>query len=356
MINITMLDDVEDDLEKYSSDLDQFDEITVTPLLYAGREDLLKQVVESQPKLVLVDYQLLTAQGGALPKHGTSVAAELREHLSSIPIVLMTRGNIVHDDPGPRLDLENVIDGTILKSELTANPIAVRDRLLGLEDIFSGIRGLEARTVNSVAGVMGFTTDDLPTLIACMPPGTNGVDGWRVQATVRWIVEVLLKYPGLLYDSLHASVLLGIDHADFLSEPIQRYFEHAKYRGPMGIVLERWHSDRLHALAYGVLKEANIQAQPTHHFVTAWNKLQEHQVKQSVCCVSEKTPASSVCFVLNKPVLRMYSLPYHPDNRPNALDEARVSFTAVRESNDFDEVLVSPDSIDLVEGIQREAE
>ncbi|MCL4553096.1 MAG: hypothetical protein M1305_06055, partial [Candidatus Marsarchaeota archaeon] len=46
---------------------------------------------------------------------------------------------------------------------------------------------------------------------------------------------------------------------------------------------------------------------------------------------------------LQRPVMRQYSLPIIPDNRPSVMDTARVSFKAVLE-NDFDERWVREDA------------
>ena len=52
---------------------------------------------------------------------------------------------------------------------------------------------------------------------------------------------------------------------------------------------------------------------------------------------TEIEPADTVCHLLDVPVRLETSLPYRSDERPRVMDEARVSFKAIRERNDVDE-------------------
>jgi hypothetical protein len=66
-------------------------------------------------------------------------------------------------------------------------------------------------------------------------------------------------------------------------------------------------------------------------------------------CVYDGTPVADwVCYILKKPVKQRNSIPYYPDSRPPVMDQARVSFKAIQESNEFDESLVDSDSYVVV--------
>jgi len=58
--------------------------------------------------------------------------------------------------------------------------------------------------------------------------------------------------------------------------------------------------------------------------------------------------ADAVCYILKEPVKVRNSIRYYPDDRPPVMDEARVSFRAIRESNEFDENLVDEDGRSIV--------
>lgn len=67
------------------------------------------------------------------------------------------------------------------------------------------------------------------------------------------------------------------------------------------------------------------------------------------------TPADTVCYVLGIPIRIENSLPYRPDDRPAIMDEARISFRAIRESNCFDERYLDPADRLLVGEIQKDS-
>ena len=57
----------------------------------------------------------------------------------------------------------------------------------------------------------------------------NGGVTWFVAEIGQWIQEVLLAYPGILYDSLHAATYLGITVAVLLSADLRALFKQARY-------------------------------------------------------------------------------------------------------------------------------
>lgn len=74
-----------------------------------------------------------------------------------------------------------------------------------------------------------------------------------------------------------------------------------------------------------------------------------NQSLEPAICIYDKTPiADWVCYVLQKPVKQQNSIPYYPDQRPSVMDQARVSFKAIQESNAFDENLVDSDGYEIV--------
>jgi hypothetical protein len=105
-------------------------------------------------------------------------------------------------------------------------------------------------------------------------------------------------------------------------------------------------------LAYDAFHAAGMSGACLHGFASAWTKHSGSGLELSTCVHSQKQPAECVCYVLSKPVKREFSLPYWPDNRPVVMDEARVSFKAIRESNEFKEEYVAPDASALVRPIQ----
>ncbi len=349
-----MLDDSQVDLDNCSDDLEDQADITVSKILYAGPGDAAQKVLETTPDAVLIDYELTSAAQGATPKHGTSIAAELREQLPDNPILLMTRGYIIDGDPGPHLDLREVVDGIIIKSDFRTNPAGISQRLRSLAAAFEEVSQLQPRNMKSIARLLGLNDSYISTLRNCAPPITGADGTMRAQATVKWINNVLLQYPGIFYDDIHSAAYLGLSTSEFHDKTFQQLFEKAKYIGPLHSIADRWNRTELSTIAFASLDEAGLDTAPTHKFAEAWSLINQTPLEGSRCCVSGEAPAECVCYVLEQPVMRRHSLPYQPDTRPSALDEARVSFKAILETNKFDEELVPEDSRDIALKVQQE--
>jgi hypothetical protein len=87
-------------------------------------------------------------------------------------------------------------------------------------------------------------------------------------------------------------------------------------------------------------KDMNLSLQKG--FPQAWERENQEKVERSKCIFSGESPAEWVCYILNEPVKIKYSLSYRPDSRPEVMDEARVSFTAIGTSNEVDDELFYP--------------
>lgn len=114
---------------------------------------------------------------------------------------------------------------------------------------------------------------------------------------------------------------------------MQRFIRTAKYTGILPPKDDRWWRDRMIDFATKLMVNHRVR-QPIHlGFAIAYKKEYESSLRRSRCISSGEEPADAVCYILKKPVKREYSLPYSPDDRPPVMDEARVSFKAIRESN-----------------------
>jgi hypothetical protein len=185
------------------------------------------------------------------------------------------------------------------------------------------------------------------------PPEILSEDTWRVPEIARWIRGVLLHYPGILYDSLHASVALGLSRESLLRPSLLAFFRTARYTGVFAQKDSHFWKTRFLTKARALLRDVGLQDAPFTDFAKGWRRKRRISLPQAVCNTSGESPADSVCYVLREPVLRRYSLPYRPDPRPAVMDEARVSFKAIRTDNRYDERLFPPDSQQLLDAIQR---
>ncbi|HXO27647.1 MAG TPA: response regulator [Thermoanaerobaculia bacterium] len=313
-------------------------------------------LVEQAPDAVLVDYQLSGKEEGrpAASYRGSTLAALLREKLPNHPIVLITRAQLKSAGRfAPARDVEGAFDELLIKREIYDTPAAVGKTLMLLTTGFKLLAGVRKDWPN-LRTILGATREEDEQLLVADPPEAvlHG-ETWRVAEVARWVRATLLKYPGIFYDSLHAASLLGIDVKSYLRPSVQQFFQEARYTGPFASGAVVW-KGRFLSLARELLRNAGLQDAPLTNFATAWRKLRRVALPQAVCIWSHETPADSVCFILKKPVMRRHSLLYRPDTRPAIMDPARVSFRAIRESDDYEERLLAPDSRALAREVQRE--
>lgn len=353
-----MIDDTQKDLDLYCKYLNEGGSLDVEPAQYQGVDAGLAALLSKPYDFFLVDYELIKGKprGDLRPALGSTLSAFLRERYEAAPILLVTRGRLFGSDAFSRAtDLGEAFDEVLLKERIQAETGAVQKEIATLVAGFRSLTRQRSRGWKTLCEVLGTHHSESDKLWAAGPPQLEtGGSTWRVSPAARWIRKVLLRHPGVLYDPLHASVMLGISEESFRKRAVQKHFRMAKYAGPFCPEDGRWWRGRLVPLAFPVLEKAELSPAQLHSFGDAWNRKHQSKLEPSVCVSSSESPAECVCYVLKEPVRRESSLPYQPDNRPHVMDEARVSFKAIRESDDFLEELIAPDSRCLVAGIQTE--
>lgn len=355
-----LLDDDVSALNRYARVLSKGGELKVVPVQYKGDDSEVDALLDIDPDLLLLDYELATRdpRKSRKPSKGSTFAAILREMLPNIPIVLLTRGSLIESKAfGSALDLSAAFDEVVQKGWVDKDPKAAREEMLTLVQGFCELARKRRRGWANLLSALGATKEEKAELRRTGPPGFRLIpdecDDWRIPEAARWIRKVLLAFPGVLYGPLHAAASIGLSERVFTSERIRSFFAEAEYTGPFAPMSGAWWKRRLLDLAYQLLGSAGLEPTDYPKFAAAWRKQHKAKLSRSTCVYSGKDGAACVCYLLKKPVLRQYSLPYRPDNRPEVMDEARVSFKAIRESGDFDEHLVSPDSRELVYLVQR---
>jgi len=125
-------------------------------------------------------------------------------------------------------------------------------------------------------------------------------------------------------------------------------FQAAKYTGIFHSYRSRWWRNRLFRIAQGVIFKHKLRGTLFEQFSQAF-ELETRQQLTPALCVYDGTPVADwVCSVLAQPVKQRNSLPYYPDSRPAVMDQARVSFKAIKESCDFDENLVDAEGYQMI--------
>jgi hypothetical protein len=83
-------------------------------------------------------------------------------------------------------------------------------------------------------------------------------------------------------------------------------------------------------------------------FSKYWERKFGEKLQQSKCIVKNDSPADTVCYLLKQPMMLKYSIRYYPDDRPDMMDEARVSFKAIQTRNDVNLALFDEIGIDII--------
>ena len=311
--------------------------------LMAPTKDLSLIGIRPETQLFLVDWELNGRQesGIQVDYNGGTFAGRLREKFEERPIVLTTNSSALSESKRRRLVDSYLFDAQIFKEEMAKKPESVVAKCVNLITGYERLAQAD-QTWKGLVSVLGVKEEDEEEKIGeAAPPllKLNGGSTWQVPEIALWIQEILLAYPGLLYDPLHAASYLGIAVEEFLTPSLQEFFKDARYTGPFAPSEGRWWKKRLTSVAMNLIVDAGIRGSSIYlNFAPAFAKLHGRELQPSECVYSKSKHADWVCYVLKKPVLFEYTLTYQPDNRPRVMDAARVSFTAIQTSEEvFDE-------------------
>lgn len=295
------------------------------------------------PGLYLVDYELDTveADGSIAGYRGTTLAARLRELYTDFPIVLLTRSTSSTWTAARRaVEAGSVFDATLYRdTDLRTNPESTTATLISLADGFKVLRDAPTRTTTCLLDLLEADERGQAEAQRTLPP----TDGWVAAEAAHWVRGVLLRYPGVLYDAAHASVALGITRDSLNRRDVLSLLEPAEYQGLFSSETRHWWRHRLFEITYELSSTIVGEASGRDAFRLAASKTLGDELEPSV---DDETgmAADTVCYILDIPTRIESSLRYRPDSRPPAMDQARVSFKAIRESIDVKELYLDESS------------
>jgi hypothetical protein len=116
-----------------------------------------------------------------------------------------------------------------------------------------------------------------------------------------------------------------------------------------------WWKDRLRSIAIGMLEDAAYRGNVIPGFAEVLRSERGVAAEPSRCIWDGSPGADRVCYLLQGPVKLDHTLSYNVDSRPAVMDQARVSFRAIREHEEFDRELLDPigrDLLPMIEGLQ----
>lgn len=351
---LVVFDDQEGDslrskLEQLSAD--RYEIIPIAPPSDLRNLKTRLQADAESPELFLVDYELDTRQadGSIAGYRGTTLAAFLRESYPEIPIVLLTRSTLpVWTSERRTVEAGRAFDATLYKdTDLQGDPETARAMLLSLVSGFRMLRKARDRTRSGLLDLLQTDERGRQEAERTLPPG----DGWSAVEAAAWLRGVLLCYPGVLYDAAHTSVALGISAASFGDPAVHDLVGGAEYRGVFSEEGRRWWRHGLFEIADRLGSTAAKGTGSRDAFRLAASARLGYVLQRSRDGETD-LPADTLCYILGIPTRIESSLPYNPDLRPPVMDRARVSFQAIRESNDVNETYLDRSSRFLLEEIR----
>jgi len=306
------------------------------------------------PDLFLVDLDLSKQKNNIVfGLSGASTSIALREKFPDIPIVIFTRKDIIKSRFPAIEQTISGVDEIIFKDE-------IRDDIQKHKNIFieliRGYRSIRERKPAAFKDILALlnapsTAFDLIKL-ADSPLIDKSIPNYLI---ANWIRNTLLNYPGILYDPIHSATFLGISKEAFLTDGIQEYFRDAEYSGVFRQTEGRWWKSKLNILASNIMNDSEKELAFREGFPLAWERKNgAASLERSKCTFSCESPAEWVCCILKEPMMIKYSLSYRVDSRPKIMDEARVSFKAIKTSNEFKEELIEdPSATKILQGIKK---
>jgi len=334
-LRVLYVEDDPKDLERYSRLLSESSKIEIIPKPAPEHVDELS--LSPKPDLIFIDYRLTQRQpSGISAKYlGGTLATYIAEQMPEVPIAIFSTRSIMNSAPKYEVDIPT-IDCVLYKEDVNKDPANWRDFILEFIHDFKSLSRtkLSSRTWNSLMKLLEASSlaEEEELQRASPPRGRNGQD-WNAHDITRWVLQVLFIYPGIFYDSLYASASLGIQETDFLQMEVQSLFQNAQYKGVFSAIKKLWWRNRLHSIAFKCVRDAGLEPILSDNFATAFEKNTGKKLTPSICIFSNEPHADTICYILKKPVKMKYTLGYLPDDRPESMETARVSFKAILEEN-----------------------
>lgn len=342
-IRVFYVDEDPDEAESAKQYLESTEQLEVE--VVPPKVDIGETLSDKTADIYILDYLLTGRQpdGSTVAYKGGTLSAAVREQAKDRPVILLTKPEIL----GPRDKRElladlRVIDDVMFKSEL-AKPTSrgrILNELVSLAQGFRTLRSVPAheRSWLRLLQLLGANEDEAYLLGKAAPPlyaGQNA-EGWSVSEIASWIRNTILAYPGIVYDSVFTATELRIAETSFQVPDVQEIFGGAKYSGPFAPMDGRWWRDRIWESAMEFAGEVEF----AQRFSIVFEERTGLKLDPSVSIVRGESPADAVCYIYHEPVMYKYTAAYQPDNRPPVMDQARVSFKAIQQSNDVQMALV----------------
>jgi len=354
-IKIVIIDDEDNDLEKYSGifsiGLDK-KKFIIEKISFGKINSGTYNFENLNPDTILIDQQLFISESKdqILDINGVTLSMHLRQKYSDVPIFIFTNDNIPNIKKSKYFDSEGYIDEFFLKSNYADKEQISESLLIKISEGYQKLREKKFKSIEDIINSLNIPEDSfeliLEDLYQTIPEELLDDDTILYYQVAKWIRKILMKYPGILYDEVHAATYFGISVDSFKKESIQDFFKTAKYSGPFSNEKNMWWKSELSECANNFMDPEEFMMPYSEGFQKTWQKKNGIKLDPAVSIYNDESPADYVCCVLNKPVMMKYTLKYHNDNRPSVMDEARISFKAIYDDI-YNSQQIDPDSKEI---------
>ncbi len=354
-IRAVLVDDSIDDL-RYAERLTRDGLACDTLPPPSSSEELRRQIAERRAKsecdIVLLDYRL-DAEGTATESRrdyrGGTVAAELREHLPDLPIVLVSTEEKLRSGLAGKSDVRGLFDHKVLKQRIASRSErkTVVVELLDLAEGFRNVASEKGEGWERIARVIGGQSV-LPMLsrleMTVPPAGTAEICGW--------ILDDLLAFPSLVLDEHDASATLGIAVSTFRRNEVQAAVAEYRYSGVFANMHQRWWIADLTAwltlLAGG---EPGLSGGNRSKLIAKALNLSPQAARAASCVWCGSKDVVRACSICRKHIDPLHGLQATVDDRPRWASQAVVCFECI-ETGRGDLAHFQPGTDSIIRGIK----
>lgn len=214
----------------------------------------VEEWVTNPPDLIILDHNFSTVPKRLFDMHGSALAHLLRIRLSGIPIVCVSGQSINSDE----FNIEDLSEYTYLFDVNQINSEANLEQLFAIARDFNLLRFPDKQPVRrALIDVLTPPELDRSALLSVLPEEIEGeyVHSISPHRLARWILNVLMKHQGFLYDALETATFLGLTEEAFMQK-VRNIFEPARYRGPFATEAKPlWWASALTDVLYGALPD-----------------------------------------------------------------------------------------------------
>ncbi len=270
-VRVLFVEDDPQDRLRYSRILSETGKINVTPI--SPPKHIGKLRLSPAPDLVLIDYRLTKIQpsGNSAMYRGGTLANYIAEKLPETPLVIFSTKDVLNLFPNYEEEIQSA-DCVLYKSEINEEPDFGKKFLIILAQGFRRLAEVEptSRTWQVLMQLLKANISENENLQRSSPPRIGNSERWHVHSVATWILRVLFRYPGILYDSLYASATLGIREEDFLLDEVQLFFQDSIYTGIFAGIKKLWWKGKLQELAFKCIREAKLDPILSENFKIAF--------------------------------------------------------------------------------------